>query len=207
MTKLLTWTIAALALLAAPAFAQDEPTWPKLDLGVYVGAVAPTDGTPEVDNYGVTLGLHAIVRVNDLLGFGFVLEQHRFGWEPMPPWGSGIVFDGDTGIEHELALLAVRLYFLQLGSADLFAQLALGYGNVTYTPRDRDCSIEDDLGAQLALGAEWRIARMLAIHSSLALTPTGWGIGCDEITTPAVPNPPYLGFGLGARLGITTTWR
>jgi hypothetical protein len=104
-------------------------------------------------------------------------------------------------------LLAARLSFLQLGPADLFAQLAFGYSNVTYVPRDRDCSVEDDLGAQLALGAEWRITRLLGLHSSLALAPVGWGIGCDEIASVAVPDPPYLGFGFGARVGLTTTWR
>jgi hypothetical protein len=167
---------------------------------------------PQVDDAGLSLGLSAVVRLNDLFGLGLQLEHDEFGWQALGARDAtatpGSAFpDGDGSIAHDLVLLAARLYFLEAGIVDLTAQLGLGYGPLTYTPDHPDCSESDDFAAQLALGAELRLTRSLGVHTSLAAWPFGWGMGCNELSYEGMPpSAPYMHLVVGARVGLTTVW-
>lgn len=200
-----------LSLLGTPAAAQKAQDWPRLDLTLLAGATLASADADRVDPIGLSLGATGIVRVDDLLGIGLVLEHHVFGWQAAGASGpavNGSAFPDDDGsISYDLALLAARLYFLELGPADLLAQLGLGYGALTYAPDHPDCDASDGFAAQLVVGAEWRLSRSLGIHSSVAAWPFGWGLGCNEISyTGKPPPPPWPNLGLGARIGFTSVW-
>jgi hypothetical protein len=211
MTKMCRFVLIACALAASSAHAQ-ERDFPQLDLTLYGGALLSSAGDSQVDAVGLSLGLSAFARLNDLFGLGLQIEHDELGWRALGARNGsatpGSAFPNDEGsIAHDLVLLAARLYFLRLGPADLTAQLALGYGAVTYVPDHPDCSISDDFAAQLALGAEWRLTRALGVHTSVAAWPFGWGLGCDELSYEGMPpNAPYLNLALGARVGLTTVW-
>jgi hypothetical protein len=192
-----------------------EPGTPQLDLTLYGGAVIPSAGNERIDSLGPALGVSGFLRLGSLLGVGLVLEHQQLGWDAEGPAAvepgtvePGSAFpDSDGSISHDLALLAARLYFLKAGPADLFAQLGVGYSAVTYAPEHPDCSVSDDVGAQLALGAEWRLASALGLHTSLAASPFGWGMGCDDIGYEGkAPDSPWPKLGLSARVGLTTAW-
>jgi hypothetical protein len=200
--------VAAVWLIGNHAAA--EPGAPALDLTLYGGAVMPSAGGERLDALGPAFGVSGFLRLGSLLGLGLVLEHQQLGWDAKGPADvvPGSAFpDSDGLISHDLALLAARLYFLKAGPADLFAQLGLGYSDVTYAPEHPDCSVSDDVGAQLGLGAEWRIVHALGLHTSLAMSPFGWGQGCNEIGYEGKPpSPPWPKFGLAARVGLTTVW-
>jgi hypothetical protein len=192
----------------APALAQDGSG--ELDLTVYGGALISSSGDDQIDALGLALGASGFVRLGTLLGLGLVLEHAQIGWTAEGPATveHGSLFpEDDAVISHDLALLAARLYFLKVGPADLFAQLGLGIGDVTYEPEHPDCSIDEGFAAQLALGAEWRLVRSLGLHTSIAATPFGWGMGCNNIGYAGkAPDPSYAKLGLSARVGLTTVW-
>lgn len=206
-TKVALGSALTVALCATTAAAQDED-WPLLDLTLYGGAIVSTGDDRRPDALGLSGGVAAIIRLNDLFGLGLTIEHDVFGWDH-PLYGPGWQATLEGSAEHDLALLTARLYFLELGPADLFAQLGLGYGDVTYEPDSEDCSINDGFAAQLALGSEFRVTRSLGVHASLAAWPYGWGLGCDEggALGDDMPDPPYLGMVVAARAGITTVWR
>lgn len=197
---------AAWLLTAAPAGADSAG---QLDLTLYGGPLISTSGEDNVDALGFAIGASAFVRLGELLGLGLVLEHDQIGWAA--EGGPAITDPGssfpdvDGSITHQYALLAARLYFLKAGPADLFAQLGAGVGDVSYAPYQL-CSLEDGFAAQLALGAEWRLARSLGLHTSLAATPFGWGMGCNGVGYPGRPQEPYAHFGLSARIGLTSVW-
>jgi hypothetical protein len=210
MARIVEALVVAAAIWLTANHAAAEPGALDLDLSLYGGAVVSSAGGERLDSLGPVLGVSGFVRVGSLLGVGLVLEHQQLGWDAEGPAdvvpGSGFP-DDDGLISHDLALLAARLYFLKAGPADLFAQLGLGYSDVTYVPQHPDCSVSDDVGAQLALGAEWRIVRALGLHTSLAMSPFGWGQGCDDIGYEGkAPSPPWPKFGLSARIGLTTAW-
>jgi len=202
--------VAAWCLTAAPALADSAG---QLDLTLYGGPLISSnfDAYPnaDVDPVGFAIGASGFIRLGELLGVGLVIEHDQIGWAA--EGGPNIAEPGssfpdvDGSITHQYALLAARLYFLKAGPADLFAQLGAGVGDVSYSPYQR-CSLEDGFAAQLALGAEWRLARTLGLHTSLAAAPFGWGMGCNASGIPGRPPEPYARFGLMARIGLTSVW-
>lgn len=200
-------------LMHESAHAQEPPPdFPKLDLTLYGGAMISTAPQPHVDDAGLSLGLSAIVRLTGLFGLGLALEHNVFGWDAQGSsdgtYVQGSAFpDEDGSISHQLALLAARLYFVQAEVVDVHAQLGLGYGALTYTPDHPDCSENDDIAAQLALGMEYRATRALGLHLGLAAWPYGLGMGCNDIAYEGMPpSAPYMKLALGLRAGVTTVW-
>lgn len=201
---------ASVVVAASSALAHDAEPGPRLDLTLYGGAIVSSRSDPQVSSVGLSLGLSAFVRLGSLLGLGLVAEHDQFSWDALGPMesvqGSGFPND-DATITYDMVLLATRLYFAELGPADLFGQLGVGYGGLMYAPQHPDCSAEDGLAVQLALGVEWRLSRLLGLHSSVAAWPFGWGLGCNDIGYEGKPpDAPALNLGLAARIGLTTTW-
>ena len=198
--------VAAWCLTAAPALADSAG---QLDLTLYGSPLISSNVDDNVDAGGFAIGASGFIRLGELLGVGLVIEHDQIGWAA--EGGPNIAEPGssfpdvDGSITHQYALLAARLYFLKAGPVDLFAQLGAGVGDVSYSPYQR-CSLEEGFAAQLALGAEWRLARTLGLHTSLAAAPFGWGMGCDESGYPGRPPEPYAHFGLMARIGLTSVW-
>ena len=206
--------LIALALALAPAAAaaaQPGDSYPELELGLLGGGAFPLESEPSLGDVGPMAGANALVRLGQSLALGALFEYVTLSWQAE---GGGDVAipgsafpDDEATVTHTLIAALVRWYMLGSGAVQPYGQLAIGYGDLVYTPEHPDCGEDDGFTPQLALGLDFSVASWLRAGASMSANPSGWGLGCNDIFYEGKPrDAPYPGLLLGARIGLTSVW-
>lgn len=191
--------------------AESEENLPRLELGLYGGAVTPTRPDDTLSSIGIAAGIAPMVRVSSPFAFGLLVEHYRLSWQAEGPPGFAnplSMFPDDNGsMSSTLIQAAARWYIMDTADLLPYLQLAAGLNLATQTPEHPDCNLEGLFAPQLAAGLDYRLIRSIRMGISLSAHPFAFGQGCNDIAYEGKPpGPPFPGVLISARLGLTTVW-
>ncbi len=203
--------VFGLFVFVAHARADGKNELPRLELGLHGGACIPTDSDSSLSTVGFVAGIAPLVRVSSPFSFGLLIEHSMLGWRAEGAPGSArplSAFPDDNGSMSSTLVNAVgRWYIIDAKHLLPYLQLAFGFNIAMQAPEHPDCSLETFPLPQLALGLDYRLLPSIRVGASVAGHLFALGQSCnDSYYEGKPPNPPFPGFLIGARLGLTTVW-
>jgi hypothetical protein len=198
-------------LLSAAVLASGPASALELEFPVHGGIVMPTRGDPSLAPAGPIAGLTPLLRLNQPIAVGALLEHSRLAWRARGVPGEvqpGAVFPDNHGsFQTTLLAGAFRWYVVDVRPVHPYVQLAIGYLDHQQRPDHPDCSTEGPVGGRLSAGGDFAFHSWGRLGLAAAVFPFALGQSCTGLAYEGrPPDPPFPGLGVSLQMGFTTVW-